>query len=287
MHGALPSPPNRRVIIQVRWGPLAYHKAILDPGQSLRVGRADRADLVLARDAQMSSLHFELSWDGERCHLHDLGSAKGTFLHGEQVDRAGIKSGDWIRAGQTDFSVYFEAHTRPNLDDEPLVSALGDEKDRALTLLRREHPTLFAVVDASRGARPLHLLRESIDPFRSLYDGVKGEALAHCAPYLVALRPDSGLLDRLVREGWRRRWAIFVSCPRPFKDVRRHLRRFLLVEDDATGKKYYFRFYDPKTLRAFVPSCAPRQREDFFGEVAAFIAEGARGEVLRFEPQRI
>ena len=109
--------------------------------------------------------------------------------------------------------------------------------------------------------------------------------LAHCAPYLVALRPDSGLLERLVREGWGARWGIFFACARPFKDVRRHLRRFLLVEDDVTAEKYYFRFYDPRTLRVFLPSCTPRQRADFFGEIACFFAEGERGELRRFTPE--
>ncbi len=64
--------------------------------------------------------------------------------------------------------------------------------------------------------------------------------------------------------------------------MRRHLRRFLLVEDDETGERFFFRFYDPRTLRVFLPTCTPRQREDFFGEVACWFAEGERGEVERF-----
>lgn len=275
----------KRAIVEVRWGPLASRKAILDPGRTLCVGRSNLADLPLPHDAWMSAKHLTLAWDGERCHVRDLDSAKGTWLAGERVGEGEVESGSWIQAGATHLMVYFEAHSPPREDDGE--EALAGEKAAALDALVREREgrRLFAVVDASRGPRPLRLLREAVDEHRSLYEGVKGEALAKCAPYLVALRTDSGLLERLVREGWGARWGIFLACSRPFKDVRRHLRRFLMVEDDVTGQKYYFRFYDPSALRVFLPSCTPRQRADFFGEVACFFAEGERGELCRFLPE--
>jgi hypothetical protein len=141
------------------------------------------------------------------------------------------------------------------------------------------------VVDAARGRRVLALLRESVDDYRSLYDGIRGEALASVAPYLVALRPDSSLVERLVHEGWSRRWGIYFTSREAFRDVRRHLRRFLLVEDDQTAKRMYFRFYDPSVLRAFLPTCTPRQREDFFGAIGCFLAEGEGGEPIRLPRQ--
>jgi len=267
----------RRAIVEVRWGPLAYRKAILEPGHTLCAGRSNLVDLAFPQDAQMSAKHLTLTWDGSRCRVHDLDSATGTWLQGERVAEGEVASGAWIRAGATNLMVYLEAHTPPGRPEPPLTPPKAD----ALAQLERE-ASLFAVVDASRGVRPIQLLREAVDEHRSLYDGVKGEALAHCAPYLVALRADSGLLERLVREGWGARWAIFFTCARPFKEVRRHLRRFLLVEDDVSGERYYFRFYDPRTLRIFLPSCTPRQHQDFFGEVTCFLAESESGKILRF-----
>jgi hypothetical protein len=268
---------HRRAIVEVRWGPRAYSKALLEPGQTLRVGRSNLVDLAFPNDAQMSAQHLDIAWDGQRCRIRDLDSAKGTWLQGERVSEGEVPSGAWIQAGETNLMVYLEAHT-PAGRAQPALTA---EKALALERLEREE-NLFAVVDASRGARPLQLLREAVDEHRSLYDGVKGEALANSAPYLVALRRDSGLLERLVREGWGARWGIYLSSALPTKDVRRHLRRFLLVEDDETGERCYFRFYDPRTLRIFLPTCTLRQRHDFFGEIACFLAEGKRGEVCRF-----
>ena len=60
------------------------------------------------------------------------------------------------------------------------------------------------------------------------------EALADVAPYLVRFRKDSGLLSRLVEEGWGRSWGVFFTSSQSMKNVRRHFRRFLLVEEDET-----------------------------------------------------
>jgi hypothetical protein len=243
----------------------------------VRVGRSNIVDLPFPKDATMSGVHLALSWDGHRVRVKDLGSAEGTWLGGARIAEVEVPSGSFIRAGGTNLMVYEEART-PARASAPAPIEKVLLAHHALT----QTPHLYGIVDASRGARPLQLLREAIDEHESLYEGVKGEALARCAPYLVALRQDSGLLARLLREGWGARWGVFLSCARPFKDLRRHLRRFLLVEDDASGERFYLRFYDPHTLRMLVPTCTLRQRADFFGDIDAFFAEGPSGELCAF-----
>ena len=119
---------------------------------------------------------------------------------------------------------------------------------------------------------------------RSLYEGIEGDFLAHVAPYLVELTPGSRLFAQLVREGWEKRWGIFIDAPCSFKEMRRHLRRLLLVSDDDSRKSFYFRFYDPTVLGVFLPECTVKQRFEMFGEVRAYFAESESGEVLRFDP---
>ncbi|MCP4245713.1 MAG: DUF4123 domain-containing protein, partial [bacterium] len=64
-----------------------------------------------------------------------------------------------------------------------------------------------------------------------------------------------------------------------FADRRRHRRRFLRVRDES-GKRYRFRFFDPRVLRSFLPACAADELADFFGPVACFYASGRKGDLL-------
>jgi len=153
---------------------------------------------------------------------------------------------------------------------------------RAVDLLRgiADDVGLHVVLDAARSDRILQVLREAVEEHRSLYEGVKGQALDEVAPYLVTLPADSRLLGQLVEEGWLNRWGIFLEGAVPKRELRRHLRRFLVVEDEA-GEPLYFRFYDPVCLREFWPTCGRRQRAELCGPVSAFLVEGEGGELLR------
>lgn len=268
-----------RLIVEIRFGPLQGRKAVLAPGRALRVGRDPGVDLAVIRDLQMSTVHCELTWDGKEARLRDLGSAKGTWLNGERVDAAAVAHGDWIRAGNTALMVYVEEKTPPRRGADVEMTA---QKAQALAALESATAPLFAVLDAARSERILELARESVETYRSLYEGVKAEGLAEVAPYLVELPRGSRLLARLVREGWGKRWGIYFACPRPFKEVRTHLRRFLRVESEEDRAPLYFRYYDPATLRVFLAGCTPRQKVELFGEIECFWAEERDGAVTLY-----
>lgn len=267
-----------RAIVEVRFGPLQGRKVVLEPGDTLRLGRAAPADLVIPHDLQMSPVHCELAWDGERCQLRDLGSAKGTKLDGAPATLGDVAHGGWIQAGATVLMVHHEEKTPPRPGSDVDMTA---RKARALAALMGEREPLFAVVDAARGERVLEVLRESAEEVRSLYEGVQAEGLAQVAPYLAALPRGSRLLQRLVREGWGKRWGIYLTSKRPFKEVRTQLRRFLRVESEETGGPMYFRFYDPPALRTFLAGCPARPKAEFFGEIECFWAEERDGTATR------
>jgi hypothetical protein len=118
---------------------------------------------------------------------------------------------------------------------------------------------------------------------QSLYNGYSALELEVFAPYLVRLGPDSPLLETLVQLAWGKSWGILLKCDKPFAEVRRHLRKFLLVEM-PDGKKVYFRFYDPRVLRVFLPSCKPPEAREFLGPIAALWAEAETpGNMHQFE----
>lgn len=282
-----------RAIVEVPWGPHRGTRAVLDPGKTLHVGRHG-GDIELVKDSRVSRVHLDLVWDGKRCVVKDRGSETGTELNGRNVKEADLRHGDWIRIGDTWISVHFEGFSkrmpRPKLPGRPGNVIEPKRKKSVLEALAAQEGKLYAILDPTRSPRILDLLRESVEYSRSLYEGDEGDTLWEAAPYLVEL-PDkrSRLVRELVTEGLVRRWGIFVVSDRPFKDVRRHFRRFLMIQDEL-GEEMYFRFYDPVVLRAFLPTCTAVQANEFYQDIDAYLAEGDRGEMLRFtrgssEPQ--
>jgi len=57
------------------------------------------------------------------------------------------------------------------------------------------------------------------------------------------------------------------------KELQEHFRRYLQVQD-SEGKKLFFRFYDPRVLRVYLPSCTRKELFTFFGPVRRFILDG-------------
>ena len=159
---------------------------------------------------------------------------------------------------------------------EGLISPAGaDEmplsKAEVIELIQSHQP-LFGLLDAARDPRILQLLSQTDAICESLYEGEKGAELARFAPYLVDLNSASSLLASLVEQGWGDSWGIFLSSAGVFADVRQHLRRFLMIKQ-PDGEQVYFRFYDPRVLRVFVPGLNAEERVTFFGPIDCFLLE--------------
>lgn len=275
-----------KALLHVTTGPLAGRRVRLREGQELRVGRNGRADLVFSQDAQMAAVHFELAWDGATCLLRDV-SRRGTAVDGAAVDEATLRDGAILTAGETRFLLRLQpddlvAGLPPSLPRPPPSPALLAARESALEVLRAEPQPLFALLDAARDRRIHPLLRACEDENRSLFEGTQGEVMARAAPYLVHLDRGSELLPLLVNEGWGESWGVYLTSPRPLREVRQRLRRSLIVNDEETGERLYFRFYDPRVLRPFLPTCSARQRSELVGtEITGFLFEGEAGELLR------
>jgi len=112
-----------------------------------------------------------------------------------------------------------------------------------------------------------------------LYEGAAAAEMAEVAPYLVRLSPDSALLDWICREGWGANWGVLMASAAPMDRVRAHLRKLTRVRTED-GRVLLFRFYDPRTLTVFVPTCDSAQLDEFFGPVVWFAAENEDGAVL-------
>lgn len=212
---------------------------------------------------------------GRFCNVHDLSAAGGMHVNGKKTARAELHDGDALTAGGSAFRLELGELTPAGPISParaPSLTLSAGQYARALSFFASQRQPIYAVVDAARSPAVLNALVTHSELYYSLYDGAEGEQLADVAPYLVALPPQSSLLTCLLREHWGdSRFTLFFAHA-DFKSVRRQLRRFLMIEDEQ-GKKMYFRFYDPRVLRGFLPSCTASECADFFGPISWFVPE--------------
>lgn len=64
------------------------------------IGRGSDADITVD-DTGISRKHVEISWDGSRAQVADLGSTNGSKLNGERVTRATLAADSVIQIGRT------------------------------------------------------------------------------------------------------------------------------------------------------------------------------------------
>jgi hypothetical protein len=142
--------------------------------------------------------------------------------------------------------------------------------------------SLYALLDAAREAGVVSKLDNVPETSDCLYEGEKARELAAYAPYIVELSADSPLLGELTTGAIGKSYCVFLTTKASFEDIRKHLRHFLMVTTDDGGE-VYFRFYDPRVLRVFLPTCTPEEVRQFFGPIRSFWIEAREpGTMTRF-----
>lgn len=157
---------------------------------------------------------------------------------------------------------------------------------RRLELLHREifreQESCFAILDGAQVGMLPRLLRQHGVEYQCLYSGKLEGGLDQVAPYLVRLHARGEFTEFLLAEGWGKSWFVLLYSPVDLQALRRHFRTFLRVRG-PDGKVLYFRYYDPRILRVYLPTCTPLETKTVFGPVTEFLVEGEDGgELLRF-----
>ena len=143
----------------------------------------------------------------------------------------------------------------------------------------------YALLDGARDPRVFPFATESSLPSMCLYAGQLAPALARVAPYLVRLPRNAPASLALLEAAWGRAWGVFVRAPAPMVTVHGHFRRLLRVQDER-GARMLFRFYDPRVLRVYLPTCWPGELTRVFGPVESFVMESPEGNVLQMRQGR-
>lgn len=136
--------------------------------------------------------------------------------------------------------------------------------------------SVWAVLDCARDDRIYPALRTSRLDYLCLYSGRLPRTLESAAPHLVELSPSYSFTSQLIEMGWGKSWGIFLRIADP-SNLRHHLRTFLRVKDES-GRILLFRYYDPRVLRSYLPTCRREELATVFGPVERYVVEGEDGD---------
>jgi len=162
------------------------------------------------------------------------------------------------------------------MTDEMTIQTINGE------LFKNEELNVFAVLDGASIPDLLDQLYEQQPEHVCLYRGELEPDMAEVAPYLVRLEPGSDFTDWLIEKGWGRHWGIFALSGESLRAMRNHFRAFLIVYTPE-NKPVHFRYYDPRVMRIYLPTCNSKELDTVFGPVDEFLLEGEGAKMaLRF-----
>jgi pSer/pThr/pTyr-binding forkhead associated (FHA) protein len=286
------------VILEAVSGPVLGRRIEVRGGSIVRIGRAGRADHVIAEDGYLSGAHFSVECDGTQCRIRDLGSSNGTFVNGARVTEQLVREGDSVVAGGSTFRIHVDQLPEitgvglSRVATAPIPVAvgavtMGDLRHLAgpqagyspaetalLSALYASGEQVFAIVDASRDSRIPAFLDAAGESYSPLDPSGRAPA------FLVALPRDTRLVHVLIKDGWGRGWGFYGTSKAGVEKVRAHFTSFVSLRTDS-GAAITFRFWDPRVLRALVPVMPQEEADHFFGPCERIIVEAERAEAKK------
>jgi phosphoserine phosphatase RsbU/P len=153
-------------------------------GEAVSIGRASDCSIPI-KDRYLSRKHAEIIAVGETWMLKDLGSANGTYLNGNRVERdETLKGGDRIRLGDTE--IVFETNER-NTDRLLAIAETNASPTIAIAVHDiSDHP---AEQDVARLQTLTLLARELIEdrPMEELFGFIVDRVMEHLRPSRAAI----------------------------------------------------------------------------------------------------
>ena len=151
--------------------------------------------------------------------------------------------------------------------------------DFLLERVEKEDCNLYGIVDSARNDEVFRYLVTGDVKYKSLFEDTMDVQSYGVSGFLVECKKESPLFQWMTTEAWGDSCCIFFTSKSSFDVLFSHFQKFnrvYLEEDDVV----LFRFYDPRVLRTYLPTCNRFEIETFFGEVHSFFAESNDSEVI-------
>ena len=271
--------PYVEVVLLGLSGPAVGVRLEVGQGGKAVVGSGNQAQQVIGHDDKLAGLHFEIACAAGRSTVRDLDSSNGTFVNGRKIAGAvQLRHNDVINAGLSNFRV--RIHTPELWADMTAVEYA------LLSRLYGSGERVWAVLDAAREDRIPAYLEACDTEHASLFEGPRARDLKMVAPHLALVPNGSRILRVLLREGWGNSWGVFFTSQASMPELKKHFQQFLTATD-AAGRRFVYRFYDPRVLRDALPATASVERNRFFGPITRFVLEDASGGALELRRPQV
>ncbi len=155
--------------------------------------------------------------------------------------------------------------TFPHLANIQDPAALAKDWSGFLQTANDGNEWLYMIIDAAQDERIFSALKKSSHTRCCLFNEDEVSiAVKSVAPFLVKIKSIDDFIMWCLEEGLHRNWMIFfTSAEIHVSELKLHFKRFF-VAHTPDGKQYFFRYYDPRILPAFLTANDQRGRADFF-----------------------
>jgi hypothetical protein len=144
---------------------------------------------------------------------------------------------------------------------------------------RGSNRDVYMILDGARDRRIYSDLMNSHLIYSCLYSGDLPLELEVAAPHLVQLEFEDKFTRNLIEKSWGKSWGVFLKSDTRMERLRRHLRTFLRVKS-WRGQNLVFRYYDPRILRVYLPTCTGDELQTVFGPIQQFCTENEDADAL-------
>lgn len=127
---------------------------------------------------------------------------------------------------------------------------------------------VYGILDGASDSRISRKLGRSDCEYLCLYTDLP-EPIIEVAPYLVLFRRNSNFTRWVLKNGWGNHWGILFTAEGDVFQAASHFRQFIVVQTEE-GKRLYFRFYDPRVMRTYIPTCNKNELLTIFGPVQKY-----------------
>ena len=187
--GAMPANPYLVVLFPIE----LYRRYPLNKG-GLVLGRSQDVDISIPTDELLSRQHCQVSWDGSKIRVKDLGSTNGTFVDGSQITERELGPDNRLQVGKVVLKLEFKDQSELEREDALFKAATTDALTRVPNRRSFMDGAKVSWSAAKRANRWIHAILLDVDFFKKVND-----TWGHPAGDFV-LKEVAGILDRVRRE---------------------------------------------------------------------------------------